>query len=125
MRSILHDSDRSARRDSEREPTVGRPRRIPIDIHEIVWLTADEAIVTWSFADGAHIAVAVTVEFEPRDRSVGIDESYWHAHGDAPKPVLDRIAEEASLRAVESYEERDDSDRDDGYRHSDHDGGGL
>ncbi len=90
-------------------------------VEEIAWLTADEAIVTWYFDEGPHISVAVTVEFEPRDRSVGINESYFTADGDAPDSILDRVAEEAADRAIERFEEREsayDEDRDD-YRYAD------
>lgn len=90
---------------------------------EIEWLSADEAVATWFViareGDGAPVASLVTVEFEPADPGVGYFESYWHASGDAPKAVLDRVAEDASLRAVERYDDSRDADRDDGYRHSD------
>lgn len=98
------------------------PSAKPI-VEEIDWLGRDEAIVTWSFEHGPPITCAVTVEYEPADPSVGIMSGGFLAHGDAPRTVLDDVAEDAAHEhdVDDDYDrdEYDDYDRDDGYRYAD------
>jgi hypothetical protein len=81
-------------------------------IEDIEFLSDDEAIVSWEFwqdGEGPFMYAVVQLEFEPADPSVGYWSSYWHASGDAPQGVLDEVAEAASLRAEDRYDdERDD-----------------
>ncbi len=95
-------------------------------IEDITWLDRETCVVTWVYAEYESIPVAavVSVDFEGADRSVGINESYFTADGDAPSSVLDAVAEEAMDRAIERHDAaRDDAydcrERDDGYRYAD------
>jgi hypothetical protein len=72
-----------------------------IEIHD------EYAIVTWSWVHSGFVTTSlVELEYEAGDPGQG---GYWHAHGDCPKAVRDRAAEDASLRQVDSWDDGDDS----------------
>ena len=79
-----------------------------IHLDSLDWLTPTEAVASWRFAHSDFPSTSlVSVELEGADRSVGINESYFTADSNGPVELDQLVAEAASLRAADEYDEHE------------------